>query len=79
MGGGASACPPPPPTHTRPSRAPPRPAPLLLAAGEFCPPISAKRRAILVFECGLVNKIKHVEEFETCVYTFKVESPAACV
>ena len=31
-----------------------------------------------MLECGATNKLSDVREVETCVYAFKLATPAAC-
>jgi len=51
---------------------------LIMGDGEYCPPANAPRRAELLFECAVSSAVLSVQETQVCVYTFRLQTPAAC-
>lgn len=51
---------------------------LIMGDGEHCHASGAPRRAELHFECNPTPAVVSVQETQVCVYTFRVQSPAAC-
>lgn len=51
---------------------------LIMDNGDFCAPASAPRKAELLLECAAAPALVAVRETQVCVYTFRVQTPAAC-
>jgi protein kinase C substrate 80K-H len=51
---------------------------LVMYGGTHCPPIKDNRATEITFACALVDRLRAVEEFETCRYTAILETPLAC-
>mmetsp|Transcript_24180 Transcript_24180/g.44512 ORF Transcript_24180/g.44512 Transcript_24180/m.44512 type:complete len:261 (+) Transcript_24180:367-1149(+) len=51
---------------------------LIMDHGEFCFASHGPRRSEILFECAPETKLLSVQETQVCVYTFRMQTPAAC-
>lgn len=51
---------------------------LIMDNGEHCAPAGHPRRAEILFECASKPALLSVQEAQMCVYTFRMQTPAAC-
>lgn len=51
---------------------------LIMGGGEHCHAANGPRRAEILFECNSKPGLSSVQETQVCVYTFHMQTPAAC-